>query len=490
MNVLSVEQARQELLEKIQLADQLKTKAIETRARVDFPFFVTEVFSKSFPAFIGGPYVVSVARFLDSSKRTARVSAKDHFKSTSIYARFMFRLFQARDRDLEAHYFSYKEEMAGYHIGKIKNLIKHNPYFADCHDLKPLAETVGAWSWDGEKHKTTLDPQSLLAFKRGLHADWIAVDDPFQDPENKLEPTVVLKINHIFKTQILDIPKSDGELHVVGTPQTPQDFFFDQSVMRRFTVVVQPAIVSEVRREALWPEHMDFDELIARRDERGPKVFAQEFLCSPVYTEDAWLEEEDVKAAINPELVNYNPLKMPEGTTFAGDVTAGWDLGKKRHPSHVAVFETSGGRSQEIASVWMDGWDYTSKSGEFDPQHPTQFEYVKLLCEALGVDKLRYDATRGELEGLKDAGKIPPEWEGVVFTKKQMVAMATPLSDRFTQRTVELIDDPRQHNQLLAVNNSLQAVESPQGHGDSFWSVCLALPEKEESQEAFVVFGD
>jgi hypothetical protein len=37
---------------------------------------------------------------------------------------------------------------------------------------------------------------------------------------------------------------------------------------------------------------MDFDELMERREERGPKVFAQEYLCSPVYTEDAWLEEE------------------------------------------------------------------------------------------------------------------------------------------------------------------------------------------------------
>ncbi len=56
-------------------------------------------------------------------------------------------------------------------------------------------------------------------------------------------------------------------------------------------------------------------------------------------------------------------------------------------------------------------------------------------------------------------------------------------------RTVDLVDDPRQHNQLLAVNNNLQAVESPQGHGDSFWSVALALPEKDQQQEAFVVFG-
>jgi hypothetical protein len=42
---------------------------------------------------------------------------------------------------------------------------------------------------------------------------------------------------------------------------------------------------------------------------------------------------------------------------------------------------------------------------------------------------------------------------------------------------------------MVAVNNQLQAIETPQGHGDSFWSVCLALPDREEGQEAFVVLG-
>jgi hypothetical protein len=126
------------------------------------------------------------------------------------------------------------------------------------------------------------------------------VDDPFQDPENKLEPTTILKINDVFKKQVLDMPKVGGELHVVGTTQTPQNFFFDQTVMRRFSVSVEPAIVSEAERIARWPEHMDFDKLM----ERGPKVFSQEYLCSPVYTEDAWLEEAELKACVAPTLTN------------------------------------------------------------------------------------------------------------------------------------------------------------------------------------------
>jgi hypothetical protein len=79
----------------------------------------------------------------------------------------------------------------------------------------------------------------------------------------------------------------------------------------------------------------------------------------------------------------------------------------------------------------------------------------------------------------------------VTFTKKQMVAMATVLSDRVTQHTVELLDDSRQTTQMLAVNNNLQAIESLQGHADSFWSTALGLPEKtDEPSFYFGVVGD
>ena len=442
------------------------------------------MFAASFETFIGGDYIDGVATFLDSSKRTARVSARDHFKSMSLYARFMWHLFRSRERNFEALYFSYEQNMSGYHIEKIKKLIQPNPYFAGATDLKVTADSVGAWTWDGE-HQVTLDPKSLLSFKRGIHPDWIAVDDPFQDPDNKLEPTTILKVNDVFKKQIMDMPKVGAELHVVGTAQTPQDFFFDATVMRRFSVTVQPAIVSEAEHIALWPEHMDFDELLERREERGPKIFAQEYLCSPVYTEDAWLEEAELKACVDPSLENLNVMKPAE--RLEGDVTAGFDIGKKRHPSHLAIFENRGGTSVQIHSKWMDGWNYTNETGEYDPDYPTQFEYLLMARATFGIDRLLYDATRGEFDAIRDAGRMPDEFEGVIFTKKRMVAMATTLSDKVQQGSVRLLDDARQTNQLQAVNNNLQAIESPQGHGDSFWSVAMAIPEKAEEME-FGVF--
>jgi hypothetical protein len=70
--------------------DQIKKerdrRLVEQRALDDFPYFVAHLFAASFKHFVGGTSIDLVARFLASNKLTARVGARDHFKSTSLYA--------------------------------------------------------------------------------------------------------------------------------------------------------------------------------------------------------------------------------------------------------------------------------------------------------------------------------------------------------------------------------------------------------------------
>ncbi len=102
------------------------------RASSDFVFFVNEIFSKSSSHFIGGQFVDDTARFLSQHKRTVRVSARNHFKSYSFYAYFMWKLmFEGASKSIEAHYFSFNNDLAAYHVGKIKVAIMANPYFRD-----------------------------------------------------------------------------------------------------------------------------------------------------------------------------------------------------------------------------------------------------------------------------------------------------------------------------------------------------------------------
>jgi len=429
--------------------------------------FVNEIFSLCFPedSFVGGSFVDRIAYFMEN-KYTMRVSARDHFKSTSFYAHFLRMSMQNAHRNLEGHYFSFKEKMAGYHIAKIKQMKNLNPLFDKCIDKKKNAEAVIKYTWDG-KHYHTLVPHGLLAFKRGIHCDLLYVDDPFQDPANKLVTTIIDKINKIVKTEILDMVKKGGQLHIAGTPQTENDFFFDQAFQDSFATLILPAIVNDKTREVLWKEWMNWDDLMKKKELRGDKIFNQEYLCSPVYTEEAFFTKDQIDDIIS----NRQPLNARVRYETQNEVIAGFDIGKKAHPSHLAVFELVDGKLKEIYQRWWDRIDYT-----------VQIDDLTAIVDNLKIDRLFYDATRGELESLSEQGLLPECMIPVNFSSKTKNSMATEFEKAVIQKKMELLPDQRQRDQILLVDNELNAITTPQGHGDSFWSIALALADCLEAQ--------
>lgn len=444
---------------------------ILTKGSNDFVFFVNNIFSKSEKNFIHGEYIDDTARFLSQNNRTARISARHHFKSFSFYAYFMWKLmYEGQTSNIEAQYFSFNADLAAYHIGKIKNTILANPYFDDIIDLKPTAESVLKFSWDN-KHFTTLAPHGLVQFKRGIHADLIFIDDPFQDPENELNLNVIYKINEIFKSNILDMPKEpDGELHIAGTPQTSEDFFFDKNLMQRFKVQVLPAITDE--DTALWPEWMDIDELKRRRKERGKRVFSREYMCTPVYSTKGFFDKDEFKKnTVNENLVN---LKSSIVYSTLNRVVAGFDIGKKSHPSHLAVFEIKGERVVMIHHKFMDEWAY-SNGKEFYPHKPTQLEYLKQCITNFNIKELYYDDTRGEFEVFAEQGLLPKQMIPQVFTTKLRNAIATAFHQLVERSVLMFPNDDRLINQICSITESLQAIKTKEGHADSFWSTALAM---------------
>ena len=446
------------------------------KASTDFVYFVNEVFSLSERNFIKGEHVDNSARFLSQNKKTLRVSARHHFKSFSLYAYFMWKLmFQGAVSNLEVHYFSFNAELAGYHIKKIKQAIAANPFFKDIIDLKPTAESVIKYTWD-RKHTTSIEPHGLIQFKRGIHCDITFVDDPFQDPENELNLSIIYKINEIFKSNILDMPKEpDGELHIVGTAQTKEDFFFDELVTKRFKVKILPAISKDEitgKDKALWPEWMDLEELYLKREERTERIFSREYMCTPVYSTIAFFNRETLEKKI----INRNLIMMKKRIKYRpqGRVYAGFDIGKKAHPSHLAVFEDRENKLIMIHHKFMDGWPYASGKQFFEP-HPTQLEYLKLCIQNFNIVELFYDNTRAEFEASADQGILPPQMIPIILTPKVRYMMATGFDKLVEREQLEIPNDERLIDQICSVTNDLHAIQSAKGHGDAFWSVALAL---------------
>lgn len=431
-----------------------------------FKFFVNHVFKASFEKFIKGEYIDFVANRMESHTWTMDVTARDHFKSTRLYAEIMYDIFTA-EKDIEGHYFSYQSGMSAYHLSKVKRMIEINPYFVFHVNLNKIsASTVDYFNG---KARVWFVPEGLLSFKRGIHADRIYVDDPLKDPENKLAPTVIHKINDVIKLEIFAMVNKGGKCRVVGTPQTYSDFFFDEGLREKFDVVILDAMKDEANRIALWPEWKNFDELENIRKTIGEKAFNQEYRTKPSYSEDSYITRKELMGCINTELLNK--------ASYSGshDVVAGYDIGKHTHPAHFTVFETwtdkDGVHYRQLLSKWLDGWDYQR-----------QLEYLKLAIELYKIDILRYDDTRGEFEGFKEQGLLPRQMQPVHFSMKSKNSMAVSMQTAVLSGNLELINDPRQTDQILAVTSDLQAFESVDGHGDSFWSNAMALWQEKKKE--------
>jgi len=448
--------------------DQEKKAQIIVKSILSFDYFVKNNFAKSFEHFIDGEFVTKTVNFLQNHQKTVRVSAKDHFKSTSLYAHFMWELLKYADAGFsrEYHYFSNQRKLAEYHIGKIKELIRRNEFYSDLVDDKELAEGVIKYHWSGNPGNFfTMEAHGLLAFKRGLHCNGgVYVDDPFQDPADKLDPRIITRINEVMKTQVIDIPNKGAFLHIVGTPQTNEDFFFDKDFLRRFEVRILPAILDNKDKIVLWPEHMNYEELQERKIERGEKIFNQEYLCSPSYSEEAFFNEGQIDEMMF-DIPNF-PFNVKRDTDK--DIIAGWDLGKHRHPAWFGVFEVEG---EGEKSVWtqihlkfFDKVDYKD-----------QKEYIDMAIENLQIDKVYYDNTRGELETYVERGELGPEYIAVALTLKKKNALATLFDEKRTQKKIKLIKNQRQKKQIMSVQNDLKALETPEGHGDAFFGIMLAL---------------
>ena len=239
---------------------------------------------------------------------------------------------------------------------------------------------------------------------------------------------------------------------------------------KRFAFLKQPAILSEKEKTVLWPEYMPYEELMHRRIEKGEKIFNQEYLCIPTVDADAFFSRETIIGLTDPALVNF---KHSQDRQSQHDVIGGFDIGKKAHPSHFAVFERRPEGWAQIHSAWFDGVDYTE-----------QIEYLRMAIENFHIDYVFYDATRGELDALAEMGALPAEMQPVPFTLKLKSSIATLFDKAVSNKKIKFLDDPRQLSQICSVTNDLKAIESEEGHGDSFWSIALIFKAEDEGAPA------
>lgn len=425
----------------------------------DFSKFIEFIFPLSYKEFKEANHLREWANRIQYNDKTATLSARKHLKSNLMYAFVMWRLFKMTDSE-EALYMSYTEPLSAYHTKNIKKLIDYNPFFQGIQDLTN-AEGIIKYSWNG-KDIFLVKPASISRFNRGWHGDGVICDDILADPTNELNMSVITTITNTFFEEVLSLPVEGGYLHLVGTAQHSEDLFFQiKEKSKSFNWAMYPAILNENEKITLWPEMFNYDRLIQiQKEEIGIKAFAKEYMCSPVWTEDAYFKKEDILNLIDNGLKNINWVENKNAT-----VIAGLDIGKVRHPSHLTIFLHAGGLIVQIYQIFMDNWDYTK-----------QVEHINALIDRLKIKRIYYDDTRSELESFAEQGIIKRGlWTPVKFTHTEKFKLAANFSKTVSKGALRLQNNQRMIRSILSVNNNLDALETVDGHGDAFWSIAMAL---------------
>lgn len=479
--------------------DLLFASGLEALAHKHFEVFFNAFFARAIEliegSFVSGDHFAVWCKRLQDHDLTATVSARSHGKSTLIYAFLLWKLFNIKEQAglfPEVIYISYSDTLAGYHIQKVKRLASVMPCFQSYGNLSD-AETILKMSKDGKTF--SIKPAGIFSFKRGVHTIGTIVDDPLQDPQKaSMDLAQVYKITKIFNEQIAQIRKVTGWTHVFGTPQDKEDLFASLKKNAKYNCGEYPAIISHKTKRVLWKEMFPFDKLLDIRDnEIGDKAFSKEYQCVPVRGVDSFFKEEVIDILTGK---CYNVDWRTYETQNA--VYGGMDLGKKMHPSHIALFEAvpikvkdEDGKDTEedsdevvakqILSLFLDKMDYND-----------QKTLVDEIIQKLSVQAFPFDNSRAEFDTFIERDELPPEMEPITMTGKLQQTIATNFDQIVTtslkaikeggQAVIEFVTDQRQKNQILSVDCDLNAPSTVGGHGDAFWSVGLALRAMREGQ--------
>lgn len=431
---------------------------------VNFRHFFNNIFPLSFEgSFKHGTHFEVWADMFQTFQNACILAPRKHAKSYTVYAYIMWRMLHNADRNYSIYYVSFNQDLAGRHLKELKQLIKENPFFSECQDLSK-AESKLRYTWDGE-HVFEVDPIGILAFGRGLHPHEMILDDPLQDPTTILDLTVINKINDRVREAWMSLPKEGGNIRVIGTSQTPNDFFFDWRNNPKWGWRMDIAIVNEATKQVLWPEQFSYDRLAEIKKEIGTKAFMKEYMMNPVYALESFFRPDQISSVIwqadNPNLPNYDSDMTPRAyLETSNNVVASWDPGKKVHPAHFSVFEVVDGKKRQRFQIFFDGMDYSD-----------QVNNVLSYVDRFKIDTCYFDNTRSELESYWEKNILPRSvFKPLVMTDKNQHKMAVAYERDVNDKIIMLLPDERQRQSILQVTNDLEAVESNIGHGDAFWT--------------------
>ena len=427
-----------------------------------------------FQAWHVGVLADDIEECLETGLNYVAVLPRFHFKSTLLgHAFSVWRLLTA-PRDCSVLYLSYSDGMAKYHISEINKAVSRNPVLSELMvNRNPKADFSARFFIN--KKPMDIMHGGLFSFKRGLHVNGALIaDDVLRDPENPLNISQITKVEEHFMTESLFIPLKGVPVIVLGTPMMPGDLLSMLQKDKRFKSRVLPALNPEPGRRVLMPE-LYSEEWLLQQQAARPKSFASEFMLIPHFATESYFEDKDISKCEFEGLTSEPYDKKYKDLIGTDQIFGGFDVGKKRHPSHLVLFRKRGQYLEQIHQSFLEGWSYSD-----------QIEFLNTVADNFNLDVGYIDNTRGELE---DRG-LDYRWKAMNFTRKSKNTMAQIFEKFVHSGNLRMIKDERQKQQILSVSNDLKAPDTPMGHGDAFFSIAMALQAAHETAYKFVNLGN
>ena len=394
---------------------------------------------------------------------------RGHLKSTICYS-FLCWLMLRSDRPSDPFYLSYNYTMATHHMGEIKRIIESNPklspYFID----STARNARFSFRYKIDNKYAEISPGGVFSFRRGRHTNTALIaDDLLKDPTDPLDVTQVERVENVFFSEHIYIPNPGVITVVVGTPMAPRDLFYKLRTDERFFFRALPVRYPVPERPILAPGIRDA-KWLDNMEKSNPSSFATEMMLSPRLSEDAYITENELFLCEDDSLKSLD-VKI-EHKLESTCTIAGFDVGKRRHPSHLSIYRTDPITNEviQVCQKWLDGWNYED-----------QIALLNDVVVNFGINRAYFDGTRGEL----DERNIDPIWRSLSLQTKTRQSVAQSFETGVYSEKLRMIKDDRQHNQIIAVNVDFRAAEVAMGHGESFWSNSLALYAHKEMTGGF-----
>ena len=275
-----------------------------------FENFVQDVFALSYPEYDFNTWHIHyisncVDKVLAKADNPYLLAAlpRGHLKSTILGDAFcIYRMLTAYGDGI---YISYKEELAGYHLSKIKKAVIQNhilsPIFKD---LSPQSDSIINYRVGSKRMK--IFGSGIFAVKRGIHTDLALIcDDILGDIDNPLVLTEIDKATRIFNMEIIPLLNQMCPLFLFGTVLDETDIFFTTKDNENFNVIWLPAVDPTPEHKYLWEARFGEKVLRDLKKTMGWKAFSTEYLLVPLRATEAFFTREQLDPLISADLKNF-----------------------------------------------------------------------------------------------------------------------------------------------------------------------------------------